>query len=95
MFYAAVVDRTKNPDTNKPRYYLIASDDPISTAVKLSLERDEDLELLLIVGKFESLEASREFCDSLYAEHRTVLCFRKAAQSMAHKHGVDIVDMTK
>jgi len=95
MYYAAVVDRAKDPQTKRPRFYLIASDDPISTAVRLSSERRERLELLLVAGKFVSLEASRLFCERLRTAQRRTRCFREAASLLAEELGVEVVDMTK
>lgn len=95
MFYAAVVDRARNPATRRPRVYLIASDDPISTAVRLSLEREERLELLLVAGKFGSLEDSLAFCKQLQAVQRDTPCFREATEKLARELGLEVVDMTK
>lgn len=95
MFYAAVANCSRKRGARHPSHYLIASDDPISTAVRLSLERDEDLQMVMIVGSFGSLEDSEEFCERLRTAHKQLRCFKKAVFQCAKKLNVDIVDMSK
>jgi len=92
-FYAAVVGRKKTRGKSQ-KHYLIASHDPLSVAIRISNERREKLQVLVIVGQFESLDDSERFCGRLAAKtgaHKN--CFRSLAVDLAVKFGLDVYEM--
>jgi len=93
-FWAAVVHCAPSGRRRKTKHVLLASDDPVTSAVKLSEDRDVKLQLVLVMGKFGTLDESVVFCETLRNEWKKTHCFKKAAAALTATSKIDIYDLS-